>query len=103
MFKDIYNTFAYSSMFNNDQIKLQSQILVGVQFFFSAAVVGLTNRPSVRLSNAGAPLTQVPLWCLAAATKTKKTWIIGGLSLEVDECARSFYFLHIFGFFPAYI
>ena len=44
-------------MFNNAQIKLQSQILVGVQFFFSAAVVGLTNRPSVRLSNAGAPLT----------------------------------------------
>ena len=47
---------AYLSMFNNAQTKVQSQILVGVQFFFSAAVVGLTNRPSVRLSNAGAPL-----------------------------------------------
>jgi hypothetical protein len=46
-------------MFNNAQTKVQSQILVGVQFFFSAAVVGLTNRPSVRLSNAGAPLTGV--------------------------------------------
>ena len=45
---------ACSSMFNNAQTKVQSQILVGVQFFFSAAVVGLTNRPSVRLSNAGA-------------------------------------------------
>ena len=43
-------------MFNNAQTKVQSQILVGVQFFFSAAVVGLTNQPSVRLSNAGAPL-----------------------------------------------
>ena len=47
---------ACSNMFNNAQTKVQSQILVGVQFFFSAAVVGLTNRPSVRLSNAGAPL-----------------------------------------------
>ena len=58
MFQDIYNTSAYSSMFNKAQIKLQSQTLVGVQFFFSAAVVGLTNRPLVQLSNAGAPLTQ---------------------------------------------
>ena len=47
---------ACSSMFNSAQTKVQSQILVGVQFFFSAAVVGLTNRPSVWLSNAGAPL-----------------------------------------------